>query len=170
MKEIFLIISILFAVNTTAQNLVTTKEAINSIVAVTDIGKSQASHKFSIRAAKKGLHYINYQYQTRQGSIVKIVRYFGRNNDSTTQIFYLKNNRLIYSKESILSYSFVNNQRDSMIWVGTYYFWKGKMIDMVTLGHGKSETETWDPELEVLANYKNAKNDIARFGKSRKDH
>jgi hypothetical protein len=165
MKKIFLLMAILVAVNAAAQNAAATKKAIDSIVAVTDIGKSQVSHKFSVPAVIKVSPNINYHYQTRQGSIVKIVRCFGSDNDSTTQTFYFKNNNLIYSTETITLYSFANNQQDSIIWVGTYYFSKDKLIDMVTLGHGKSETEKWDPEAEVLANCKSAKNDIARFNK-----
>jgi hypothetical protein len=165
MKKNFLLIAILAAQNAAAQNVAVVKKVIDSIVAVTEIGKSQVSHKFSIAAVKKVSPNINYHYQTRQGSIVKIIRYFGSNNDSTTQTFYFKNNNLVYSTEAITSYSFADNQRDSIIWIGSYYFSGGKLIDMVTLGHGKSETETWDPETEVLANCKSAKNDIARFNK-----
>lgn len=47
-------------------------------------------------------------------------------------------------------------------------FRKGKLFDHVTLGHGKSETEEWDPEKEMLTALADSKRDIARYkGKKR---
>jgi len=72
---------------------------------------------------------------------------------------------LIYATEFITSYYGDKDQKDSIVWGGNYYFSKGKLVDLITLGHGKSETDEWNPQLEVLANYQAAKNDIIRHKK-----
>jgi len=47
-----------------------------------------------------------------------------------------------------------------MLWGGGFYFSKGKLIDHVTLGHGKSETDDWDPEKEILQRLEKRKKEL----------
>ena len=74
--------------------------------------------------------------------------------DSTdyTEKYYLKDGFLIYAYEGIYEYS---------AWSGGFYFSKGKLIDHVTLGHGKSETDDWDPEKEILQRFEKRKKELA---------
>lgn len=147
------------------QSLMEQKSTIDDLVNMIDADKANASFGFNIIAMKKVFHKIYYQYQTRHGSIVKIERRFKLHSDSTLQTFYFKNTRLIYATEFIISYYGEKNKPDSMFWGGNYYFAKNKLLDFITLGHGKSETDEWDPQQEVLANCKAARNDIARHKK-----
>jgi hypothetical protein len=57
---------------------------------------------------------------------------------------------LLLAEETILD---IYNGKDSISWLGTYLFEKGKLKDYYTNGHGKSETDDWDPEKEVLYNF-----------------
>lgn len=66
---------------------------------------------------------------------------------------------LIFSTESITYYY----GKDSIGWAGIYYFSKGKLQDHETLGHGKSELDTWNPEAEVLRNYHKVKAVIVNY-------
>ncbi len=147
------------------QLLTEQKSNIDALVNRIDADQANAGFSFHITAKKKVYHKIYYQYQTRHGSIVKIERRFKLHNDSTLQTFYFKNAGLIYATEFIISYYGEKNKPDSMFWGGHYYFATNKLLDQITLGHGKSETDEWDPQQEVLANCKAARNDIARHKK-----
>jgi hypothetical protein len=72
---------------------------------------------------------------------------------TTTQIFDLENGKLITASESIVSVN-DNDKEDIHGWMGNYKFLNGKLIDQITHGHGKSESDDWNPEKEVLENYK----------------
>jgi hypothetical protein len=73
------------------------------------------------------------------------------------------NGQLIYAIETIISYYPNGNSSDSITWRGDFYFSKGKLIDHVTLGHGKSEMDDWDPEHEMLSALNDSKRDIVRY-------
>ena len=122
---------------------------------------------FSIQALKKVLHYIHYQYIENSKGYVKIHRQFSHNNDSIQQTFFLKNGTLIYAREKITTYYIEKDKRDSISWIGDFYFAKGKLIDYITIGHGKSEIDTWDPEQDMLTAFSESKRDIARYKKKK---
>ena len=73
--------------------------------------------------------------------------------DSTdyTEEYYLKDGFLIYAYEGIVKYT---------AWSGGFYFSKGKLIHHVTLGHGKSESDDWDPEKEILQRLEKRKKEL----------
>ena len=139
------------------------KLVIDSIVANIDNDHNLQGHVFKIQALKKVLHFIDYRYLANKTAIVKIDRRFKNRGDSVYQLFYFRNNKLIYCTETIISYYNQHNVQDTMTWSGSFYFSDGKLIDYVTLGHGKSETEEWDPEADMLICCKEARNDILRF-------
>ncbi len=122
---------------------------------------------FSIQALKKVLHQINYQYIESKKGYIKIRRQFSHKSDTIQQMFYLKNGGLIYANETITSYFTENGKTDSIIWKGDFYFENAKLIDHVTLGHGKSEIETWNPEQDMLTAFSESKRDIARYKKKK---
>jgi len=97
-----------------------------------------------------------YQFKYIKNHLDYIVREFSDRDSSVKQIFYTITSSLIFSTETITYYY----GKDSVGWGGAYYFYKWKLKDYETLGHGKSEDETWNPEVEVLKNYRKAKADI----------
>ena len=138
----------------------------------TEVHRIQANSRlkpvtFSIQAMKKVLHYISYSYTENENGYVKISRQFSRKNDTTRQMFYLKKDQLIFATEKIVSFYTENNQTDSITWSGDFYFSKGKLIDHVTLGHGKSELDSWDPEQDLLNAFNESKQDIDRYKKKK---
>lgn len=159
----FIVLAFLF--NTAisiGQSLENQQSRIDSLVTVIESGTRQSPHTFSILSTQGKGPRIKYQYWLKNGHVTKIVRAFKIANDSTVQTFYFTNNQLLYSTEYITTYDFPNSTEALSSWGGSYYFSKHKLIHFVTLGHGKSETEGWNPEHEVLSNCKVAKIDIKR--------
>lgn len=71
--------------------------------------------------------------------------------EQTTQSFRLELGQLAEARESIIS---VYNHKDTSFWSCDYYFKDGHLADLSSTGHGKSEDDNWEPEQEVLSNYK----------------
>jgi hypothetical protein len=105
-----------------------------------------------------------YRFKLIKGHPGYVEREFSNGDSLVSQIFYTRDNFLIFSSESITYYY----GRDSIGWGGSYYFANGKLKDYETLGHGKSEDETWNPEVEVLRNYRMAKSDVLAYLKKKK--
>jgi hypothetical protein len=162
--RLFSVIGIILLSNLSfGQDLEKLKAAID--VEVERISKlsESATEGFSIQAMKKRLHYIRYNYVVNKSGYVKISRQFSNKNDTIQQTFYLKAGKLIHATEIITSYFNDKGKADSITWSGGFYFADGKLIDHITLGHGKSELETWNPELEMLTAFDESKKDIARY-------
>lgn len=85
-----------------------------------------------------------------------------------TQNFFLEDNELLTADEHIL---WIYDQKDTAVWSGKYFFRNGELVDLTTLGHGKSETDSWDPAREVQHNLEEALYDLDVTGltKRRKD-
>ncbi len=160
MKILFFISLSVFPLASVCQNKEDLKISIDSIVESIDISRSKVV-QFKIVALKKVFHRISYEYQTQKGQIIKIERRYAHREDSITQTFYLKTGQLIYSVERIVSHY----GNDSIVWSGKFYFSKGKLIDHRTLGHGKSETDNWDPETDLKMALFESRRDIARHNK-----
>ena len=163
MKIIFLLLAFLLTIISFGQNKEKAIKTIDSIVKVISKDKKYTTSYFRIQALKKVLHYISYTYKFEKKNILRIERKFSHKQDSIKQIFYLNNGQLIYAIETIVSH-FAN---DSITWSGDFYFSNGKLLDYETLGHGKSEIETWDPESDILRSYSESKRDIIRHQKSK---
>ena len=162
MKLITTLIVLIVCTQTSAQETISTKRDIDDEVQRIDQDSRLKSVTFSIQAMKKVLHYIDYNYLADENGYSKINRQFARNNDTTRQTFYLKKGELIFATEQIVPYYPERNKTDSIAWRGDFYFSKGKLFDHVTLGHGKSELDTWNPEQEMLIAFIESKNDIGR--------
>lgn len=98
----------------------------------------------------------SYEFQTVNGNINKITHKEKAGPSQIIQVYYLANNKLIYAEENDNIYF----EKDTSMWKGWYYFENNQLVDYVTLGHGKSETDEWNPEKDVLAAYNKA---IARI-------
>jgi len=46
---------------------------------------------------------------------------------------------------------------DSIVWAGNFYFSKNKLIANVTFGYGKSEIDSWNPEVDLLKAFSESK-------------
>ena len=77
----------------------------------------------------------------------------------TTQSFTLENGQLVSAKEIIRE---AYPPADSSFWSCNYVFKDGKMIDLVSTGHGKSEDDAWDPEKEVMENFRKVAAQVAK--------
>jgi hypothetical protein len=159
----FLFISfILISANAFGQNIEAEKARIDVEVQRIDQPGKLATKNFTIQALKKVLHYIRYEYVVDKNNYLKISRQFSYKNDSIQQVFYLQNDRLIFAKETIVSYFTDKDRRDTVLWAGVFYFSRGKLIDHTTHGHGKSELDMWNPRQEMEIALKESKRDIAR--------
>ena len=78
-----------------------------------------------------------------------------------TEKYYLKNGSLIYAYESEVFFLTGETINEGTTWAGDFYFSKGKLTDHVTLGHGRSELDDWDPEKEILQNWKERKRELS---------
>jgi len=79
-----------------------------------------------------------------------------------TEKYYLKNDALIYAYESEVFFETSQNMKDGTMWNGDFYFSKGKLIEHVTNGHGRSELDNWNPEKEVLEKWKSRKMELSK--------
>lgn len=110
----------------------------------------------------------HYVYNVKGNNISKIIYSFANDDESIEQGFYINNNALIFAYESTVSYYKTNNRTDSTTWGGRYYFFKHKLIDQRTFGHGKSEEDGWNPKKEMLDNYSKAKKEVVQYMHNRK--
>lgn len=166
MRLLFAIAFVIIVKASFGQDLEKQKTAIDADVESISKQTNLKTESFSIQALKKALHYINYQFIENTDGYVKIHRQFSHKNDTIKQTFYFKNNGLIYATEKITSYFTENGKTDSIVWKGDFYFANGRVIDYVTLGHGKSEIDTWDPEQDMLTALRESKQDIERHKKT----
>ena len=159
-----IIISLLLLSNLVfGQDLEKQKAGINNEVERISKQTNLREVNFSIPELKKSLRYISYQYLEAPKGFVKISRQFSEKKDTIRQTFYIEDGLLIYATEKIISCSPGKNSTDTSIWSGNFYFSKGKLIDHVTLGHGKSEQEDWIPGQEMLTAFSESKRDIQRY-------
>lgn len=67
-------------------------------------------------------------------------------------IFYETNKKLRYAKE-VEADSYISCL-STTLWQCEYYFNNDRLIYYESLGHGKSEDENWNPDLEIKKQYK----------------
>jgi hypothetical protein len=102
-----------------------------------------------------------YQFKYNQNQLEYASREYSDKDSSVKHEFYALASIIIFSAESISYYY----GKDSVGWGGAYYFSGGILKDYETLGHGKSEDETWNPEAEVLGKYQRTKEAVINYRK-----
>ncbi len=117
------------------------KEHIDSLVKVNEMQKGK-SGKFRWRLG-------SYTYEIVNKKIRKIVYQYDEGPLNKIDVYFALDSGLIYAEEKEISNYFGN-------WSGTFYFKNEKLIFMQTLGHGKSETDEWQPEESILKKYQEA--------------
>ena len=61
------------------------------------------------------------------------------------EVYFEKNRALVYAKET--ENYIPNNHFTQMAWHCEFYTRNGKLIALMSHGHGKTEEETWNPEI-----------------------
>jgi len=93
--------------------------------------------------------------------LARIIMNYTIDSTNYSEEYYFKDGFLIYAYEKeILSAPSLKIDEYSA-WTGEFYFSKGKLIDHVTRGHGKSESDDWDPEKEILQRLEKRKKELA---------
>jgi hypothetical protein len=72
-------------------------------------------------------------------------------------ILFFEEEFFIRNGEPVFAYEKETATKDGEViheWSGEYYFEDGKIFDIETLGHGKSETDDWEPEKEIPKLYR----------------
>lgn len=78
------------------------------------------------------------------------------------EIYFEKNGALIYAKETE---NFIpKNHFSQLSWSCQFYFKNGALISIMSLGHGKTEDEAWNPEV-IFDMYKNRLTELERIKK-----
>lgn len=141
------------------------RKQIDSIILVIDkIPNQVLAFSKTGKGTRRILYEVKYQAKSEDGSIERIVRQYRNADSSVKQAFYTINSSLLFSTESIVYYY----GRDSIEWSATYYFSDGKLEDYETLGHGKSEISTWNPDDEIFRNYQRAKSAVRDYLRTQK--
>lgn len=157
MKYLLLFLFVSICISSSGQDI-SLREKIVQTVKQIDKNKKQVAG-FSTTKNKY------FTYKTSNGKLVKLTYLFKNDSTKTEQIFYINNGKLIYSTEDEVLYS----SKDSSIWRGTYFFANGRLKDYETLGHGKSELDDWEPEKEMVNNYKRVRNIITAHIKQKSE-
>lgn len=79
------------------------------------------------------------------------------------EVYYEQNRELIYAEESI-KYMPINHYV-LQTWTCQFYAEKGKLVSLMSLGHGKTEDNEWNPEI-IFEMYKKR---IAELNKIKKE-
>lgn len=93
----------------------------------------------------------------------RIIKIESHNADTFYQEIYFENNgNLIYAKET--ENYMPKNHFTQMAWNCEFYIQNGELITLVSLGHGKTEDDEWNPDV-IFDMYKNR---IAELNKIKK--
>lgn len=141
-------------------------ENINKYSEAIDKDPKVIEYKFEVKGKDKT---ILYQYSKKGNEIVKISREWkGDSNDwweLYRDYFLLENGERIFAIQSI-TYTNMSDAKDIIGWSSTFWIDK-KVIHMVSLGHGKSEMDDWDYELELKDNFNYMLKTVKEFDKKR---
>lgn len=78
------------------------------------------------------------------------------------EIYFEKNGDLIFAKET--ENYMPKNHFIQMAWNCEFYAENGKLISLISLGHGKTEDEEWNPEI-IFTMYKNRLKELEKIKK-----
>jgi len=149
------------------------------LFAQTDIGSTKKQIRSTVEMINKEKKYTNVYLDQLQfsknitdggGSItgyfkniklVKVVRWIGLSYGFIVDEFYLDNDKLIFVHESenTFNYNDTTGEFDydniAVKFNGRYWFSNNKMIDVVSSGHNRFESDKADAEKDFLADIKN---------------
>lgn len=134
--------------------------SINEIVRKIDkLSKTSSRSFINTKVIKNKKVKENWQYFDNKQLAHLIINY---TIDSTnySEEYYFKDGFLIYAYEKEILSAPSLEIDEYGAWTGEFYFSKGKLIDHVTRGHGKSEADDWDPEKEILERLEERKKEL----------
>lgn len=76
------------------------------------------------------------------------------------EVYFEKNSELIYAKET--EKFMPKNHFTQMNWNCEYYAKKGELIALMSLGHGKTENDQWDPDI-IFEMYENRLSELKKI-------
>ncbi len=80
-----------------------------------------------------------------------------KNGTYYREIYYSKNNNLIYAKDA--DRSIPNNSFEISLWECEFFFKNGKLYSEESLGHGKTERDDWNPNI-IFGMYEKRKSEL----------
>jgi hypothetical protein len=159
MKRILLLIVIMIPLHGICQAKSRNTSSIDSTVAYIKKISKGTGESFTIEktiTGKKTKETWNY-YNAKGLGFISIE--YKIDSTAYAERYFLENGSLIYAYESEILY--FPSLNDQSAWAGDFYFSKNKLIHHVTLGHGKSEMDDWDPEKEILQRLKERKEELS---------
>jgi len=142
-------------------------ENINKYSEAIDKDPKVIEYKFEVKGRDKT---ILYQYSKKGNEIIKISREWKEDKDNYTDTFtdyfLLKDGQRVYATQSIV-YTNKSDAEDMGGWSCTFWINKNKVINMTSHGHGKTESDEWDYELELKENFNYMLKTVKEFDKNR---
>lgn len=142
-------------------------KSINQYSIAIDKDQKVIEYKFEVKGKDRT---ILYQYSKKGNEIVKISREWKEDKDNYTDTFtdyfLLKDGQRVFATQSIV-YTNKSDAEDIGGWSCTFWINKNKVINMTSLGHGKTELDDWDYELELKNNFNYMLRTVKEFDKNR---
>jgi len=167
--KLFILISILvfgFAFSQSKAEIELVK-SINQYSNAIDKESKVVGYQFKVKGKDKT---ILYQYGKKGNEIVKISREWKQNSNNWWELyrdyFLLKNGERVFASQSI-TYTNMSDAEDIIGWSVSFWIDKNKVINMTSLGHGKTEMDDWDYESELKENFNYMLKKVKEFDKNR---
>jgi|GEM_PF-5852053 len=167
--KLFILISVLvfgFALSQSKAEMELVK-SINQYSDAIDKDPKVVDYQFKVKGKKKT---IIYKYSKKGNEIVTISREWKENSNNWWELyrdyFLLKNGVRVFASQSI-TYTNMSDAEDIIGWSVRFWIDKNKVINMTSLGHGKTEMDDWDYELELKENFNYMLKKVNEFDKNR---
>ena len=160
MKILLILCLFLFPVFNYSQSDDKAKKRIDLTVTAIESNGEKSSKSFVV---KKRKYTEQWNYTVSGGNFDSFGVTYRLDNTKYAETYYLQNNRLIHALEREDYYS--GRREDSewlTAWSGEYYFENRRLVFLSTNGHGKSETEEWEPESETLDRFNSRLKELKR--------
>ena len=127
------------------QDIDTSKRAIDDFVKQAELKFESSKVGFVLKTKLKGRTLDEKFSYSMKGNAVEVLSVRYRNGDADhEEEYFFQGRQLVYSTErQVLVHG------EGPDWSGVYYFKNGILLDHTTNGHGKSELDSWKPEVEV---------------------
>lgn len=120
---------------------------------VESLNKKVKDYHFERNDGKK---IIKYEYSKLGDEIVRIQRRWELKNgeyiDTYQQYFYLEKGKKVFAEDAV-SYQKENDSEDGGIWNCRFWIKNNEVINITSLGHGKTEDDSWDYDKELKENF-----------------
>ena len=166
LKFSFLLLLLIFGISfSQSKTDLAAADKINQYADRIDKDSSRAKYTFEIPAKGK---LIRYEYEKEGNEIIKMTRKWDENNgkytDTYSDYFLLKNEAKVLALQSI-TYKNKSDATDIGGWNCKFWIKNDRVINMTSLGHGKTERDDWDYELELKENFSYMLKTVKNFDK-----